>query len=46
MNKNPEVIQAKAGDRYATPVVLIHDSDGTTFAYHCLHPPYFGHPKS
>jgi len=38
MEKNPEVIQASAADRYATPVFLIHDGGGTTFAYHCLDP--------
>ncbi|KOS18181.1 Conidial yellow pigment biosynthesis polyketide synthase [Escovopsis weberi] len=40
---NPELVQAEnwrdaAAPAEATPVFLIHDGGGTTFAYHCLGP--------
>lgn len=43
MDENPELIQAEDWlnpDAVArsTPVFLIHDGGGTTFAYHCLEP--------
>jgi thioesterase domain-containing protein len=37
MPDNPEVVQpAEFGTPGATPIFLIHDGGGTTFAYHCL----------